>query len=268
MSDYHAWHQSIVAEPRDLIRRLAFADWLDENAKPDFVGNSWRNKAELVRLQIENDRQATEEKTLDLGALERERELLLDHLVDRSEQVRCFDSRCHPLWRALCVAHQWGEPCPLPPDVIGDPGALGWVRGGFVEKVETTLFAWMRRGHELVAVQPVLEVAVRGMAPMQLHDMADKRQPAYYSWLFGDSPTAEEGPRPVSYFPVSLMAGAYRRYAATAADEAGVVAFRDQDQALRWFSDMLVDYARIKADLPPLGPSVPLDAAILPPGRR
>jgi uncharacterized protein (TIGR02996 family) len=72
--DELAFYQAISAEPDDDLRRLSFADWLDEHDRSE--------RAEFIRLQIDRFR-----RTPDAPPSAREQELLVAHADDWLAEV-------------------------------------------------------------------------------------------------------------------------------------------------------------------------------------
>ena len=133
MTDRDALLAAVLAAPDDDLPRLVYADWLDEHARflPDHADRATAaDRAAFIRLQIE---------------------------AARAEPYS-------PAWRAATAAADQllAERDPwwrlhLPPSVT----AVGFARG-FVERVTLEPAAFVRRGEELFATDPIREVWLDG----------------------------------------------------------------------------------------------------------
>jgi uncharacterized protein (TIGR02996 family) len=198
MTDRESFIAGIVECPADTLRRLVFADWLDENGEPEY--------AEFIRVQCELspyiDLSLEPAKSLH----RRERELIADygdmwfpvpnvfvrrHLFDEEDESACLIYRGFVAeWRGPLAWWAGGECVCFTNHPLDDCPTCGGT--GYTPA----------HGPALVRTQPVERVTLTDRDP--LHSPAVDRFPADWSWVRYDMGLLHSNDRTPQFIPPDL----------------------------------------------------------------
>ena len=133
MTDEHvAFLRAIVENPRDLLARLVFADYLEETGDPNHVA-----RAHLIRTQISLEDPATD--------------------PDEYDRLKAFEARLLDLFQMT-----WDLEVPY---WLLDEGRVAY-RNGFVEHAELPFYRFTRSAGELFAALPIRSLQLRSPAAL------------------------------------------------------------------------------------------------------
>jgi uncharacterized protein (TIGR02996 family) len=148
----------IIDDPDDDLRRLVFADWLEEEGHPE--------RAEFIRLCLEYDRMDRKP----CGCPDDGNPIMCPHCRElwrlRREQERFLDPSKPERDRVFRFADD-------PHRVMGLDGYRGprvewdWARG-FVQEVRCPLAVWRGHGPTLARLHPILVVRLTDREPLEL----------------------------------------------------------------------------------------------------
>lgn len=130
-AEHAAFHRAIVRNPRDLLARLVFADYLEETGDPNLVA-----RAHLIRAQI-----ALEDPTTD---------------AEEFERLRAFEERLLDLFR-----EEWDRELPM--WLLEEGGAV--YLNGFVEQVQLSFTRFFRSAADLFDAVPLRSLHLLWPAP-------------------------------------------------------------------------------------------------------
>lgn len=135
----------VLADPDDDVPRLEFADWADQQGRPE--------RAALIRAQIELSHKLKCPGWCDHDPMKCRR-TALEHEIDRLLQVAAKDVWCgHPQFE-LRTRGSYGQST--------DHWAAD-VKRGFIETVQATGPAWVKHADHLVAHHPVRNAFLGGL---------------------------------------------------------------------------------------------------------
>lgn len=143
MTEHDTLLQGVLDKPDDDFPRLAYADWLDEAGLPE--------RAEIIRIQIALHRiplsERTERNPAALPLLAREKYLTQQYLK------------------------QWLEPFRKRGQPLMSLSTHGQFRRGFLEVVWMPATEFLKRGHRLFEVAPVVELRITRARDRELLDV-------------------------------------------------------------------------------------------------
>jgi uncharacterized protein (TIGR02996 family) len=215
MSDQNALLWAILEDPADDLRRLVFADWLEEHGD-----ESGRARAEFIRVQIERS-----------------------HIQPLGPPDQALAYREARLWLAL--RHLW-HPGPLPLATLDDLGA--W-RRGFPARLTTYTGLFMSQAGAMFAAAPIGQVILTDKRPLEY------RWPVRPSWgWFDGSRRLSYGDQercPAEMDPEELPFALWQAYKR---GRQGGQKWQhpDEESALSALSAACVSYGRRQAGLPAL----------------
>jgi len=130
-AEHLAFRRAIVANPRDLLARLVFADYLEETGDPNHVA-----RAHLIRAQIALDDPATDAEEFD--------------------RLQAFETRLLDLFR-----EEWDRELPM---WLLEEGAAVYLNG-FVEHVQLSFTRFFRSANELFDAVPLRSIQLVPPSP-------------------------------------------------------------------------------------------------------